>query len=130
MPSLVFSLAYTACTCTCSHVRAHARTSHAARQLDILLANLKFGDKLFNRQIAKLKPPLKFPIIRYIHKLVCNVRRGSGASQRLQPEEWQMIGFLYMCQNNLCIQNSLFYSHAGSQGQYQIRARLAKIRYD
>ena len=32
----------------------------------ILLANLKFGDRLFNRQITKLKPPPKFPVIRYV----------------------------------------------------------------
>ena len=35
----------------------------------ILLANLKFGNRLFNRQIAKLKPPPKFPVIRY---MLCN----------------------------------------------------------
>ena len=50
--------------------RVHTHTSRAARQLDIiiiiLLANLKFGNRLFDRQIAKLKPPPKFPVIRYM----------------------------------------------------------------
>ena len=40
----------------------------------ILLANLKFGNRLFNRQIAKLKPPPKFPVIRYVRFLFLHIQ--------------------------------------------------------
>ena len=47
-------------TCTCSHV--------CAVGYYILLAKLKFGDRLFNRQITKLKPPPKLAVIWHLLK--------------------------------------------------------------
>ena len=49
----------------CAHALVHVH--HALRDSWILLANLKFSDTLFNRQIAKLKPLLKFPVIPYVN---------------------------------------------------------------
>ena len=49
----------------CAHMSVHVQ--HAPQDSWILLANVKFGNRLFNRQIAKLKPTSTFPIIRYLY---------------------------------------------------------------
>jgi len=51
----------------------HACVHHTLRDSWILYI---IGDRLFNRQIAKLKPPPKFPVIRYVEK--CEISEGLG----------------------------------------------------
>ena len=48
----------------CAHTLGQVH--HALRDSWILLVNSKFGRRLFNRQITKLKPPPKFPVIQYL----------------------------------------------------------------